>query len=180
MINKFEAVGIFASVGLMAVALFLLRVENMPSLVQNQTDTTQQASVVAVVDPKAPHQQAALYDAISEASTDNGELTGLVINDVVIGDGSEASKGDTVTVHYIGTLETGQQFDNSNTRGTPFTFTLGENRVIAGWEQGVLGMKAGGERILVIPPGMAYGNKNVGPIPANSTLVFSISLLSIN
>jgi FKBP-type peptidyl-prolyl cis-trans isomerase len=82
-------------------------------------------------------------------------------------------------VHYIGTLQNGQQFDNSHTRGEAFTFTVGEGMVIKGWDEGLLGMKVGGQRLLVIPPDMAYGANAIGPIPANSTLLFSIELIEI-
>lgn len=84
-----------------------------------------------------------------------------------------------MTVHYIGTLQNGQEFDNSNKRGEPFTFTVGEGRVIKGWEEGIVGMKVGGKRILVIPAAMGYGQKGYGPIPPGANLVFAIDLLEI-
>lgn len=179
MINKFEAVGIFASIGLMVLALFLLRFETTDTLTQN-FDEQSQIAAVAVVDETNDNQREALFGALAESLDEQGLVSKLVIDDVIIGAGAEAVDGDTVTVHYVGTLENGQQFDNSNLRGEPFSFTLGENRVIAGWEQGLIGMKVGGERILVIPPEMGYGTQNVGPIPGDSTLVFVIELLSIN
>ncbi|MAZ56424.1 peptidylprolyl isomerase [bacterium] len=88
-------------------------------------------------------------------------------------------KGDYVTVHYIGSLPNGQQFDNSYKKGEPFSFKVGDGKVIAGWEEGILGMKVGGQRILVIPASMAYGSKAMGPIPGGSNLVFTVELLSI-
>jgi len=178
MINKYETIGIFASVGLMALALFLLRVDSASELTR-VIETDSQTASVAVVDQTNENKQEALYGALADSLDDTGAVSKLIIDDVIIGGGAEAVLGDTVTVHYIGTLQNGQQFDNSNLRGTPFSFTLGQGRVIEGWEEGVVGMKIGGERILVIPPSMGYGSKNVGPIPANSVLVFSISLLSI-
>jgi FKBP-type peptidyl-prolyl cis-trans isomerase len=84
-----------------------------------------------------------------------------------------------VSVHYIGTLQDGTEFDNSKKRGAPFEFKVGEGRVIAGWEEGLVGMQVGGQRVLVIPPEKAYGSNGVGPIPGNATLVFSIELLEI-
>lgn len=179
MINKYEAVGIFASVGFMALALFLLRIETIPEIAQNFKGDTQTASV-SIVDESNTNEDEALFGALKNSLDSSGEVTKLVVDDVVIGSGEGAQTGDVVTVHYVGTLQNGQQFDNSNLRGEPFSFTLGENRVITGWEQGLLGMKVGGERILVIPPQMAYGAQAVGPIPANSTLVFAIELLEIN
>ena len=179
MINKYEAVGIFASIAMMTLALFLLRVDTSPELAA-LTNTGSQVAAVAVVDETNENGQEALFGAIVDSLDEQGSLGKMIIDDVVLGSGAEAQKGDTVSVHYIGTLQSGQQFDNSYTRGEAFSFVLGENRVIEGWEEGVLGMKAGGERILVIPPEKAYGSRNVGPIPANSTLVFAIKLLEIN
>jgi FKBP-type peptidyl-prolyl cis-trans isomerase len=179
MINKYEAIGIFASIAMMTLALFLLRVETSPELAEIAADNTQTAAV-AVVDESNENEKEALFGAIVESLDAQGTLGKLIIDDVVLGSGEEAKEGDAVSVHYIGTLQSGQQFDNSYTRGEPFSFTLGENRVIAGWEEGLIGMKVGGERILVIPPEQAYGSRNVGPIPANSTLVFAIKLLEIN
>ena len=179
MINKYEAVGIFASIGLMVLALFLLRVEtDSKTLVVADVDS--QVATIAVVDEENDNQTEALYGALTDSLTEQGVVSKLIVDDVVIGTGAEAKVGDVISVHYIGTLQTGQQFDNSNLRGEPFSFTLGENRVIPGWEQGILGMKVGGERILVIPAELAYGAQAVGPIPANSTLIFAVSLLSIN
>ena len=104
----------------------------------------------------------------------------LGIDDLVIGTGVEAKNGSTVTVHYVGTLLDGTKFDSSRDRGTPFTFTIGAGQVIAGWEQGISGMKVGGKRRLKIPPDLAYGNQAVGGvIPANSTLLFEIELLDV-
>jgi FKBP-type peptidyl-prolyl cis-trans isomerase len=82
-------------------------------------------------------------------------------------------------VHYVGTLMSGTQFDSSYARNQPFTFRLGANQVIAGWERGVPGMRVGGRRRLTIPPSLAYGSSGNGPIPPNSTLRFEIELLSI-
>lgn len=179
MINKYEAVGIFASIGLMVFALFLLRVETT-SEVAVLADGASQAASISIVDETNANQSEALYGAVVDSVDESGAVNKLIIDDVVIGTGAVAEVGDTVTLHYIGTLQTGEQFDNSNTRGAPFTFTLGQNRVIQGWEEGILGMQVGGERILVIPPTLGYGEQNVGPIPANSTLIFAVELLSIN
>ena len=105
--------------------------------------------------------------------------TSLTVVDLVVGTGATAANGDTVTVHYIGTLLNGTKFDSSYDANRPFTFRLGAGQVIAGWDQGVPGMRVGGKRRLTIPPSLAYGNQAVGLIPANSTLVFDIELLSI-
>lgn len=103
----------------------------------------------------------------------------LVIEDLVVGSGATAAVGDTVSVHYVGTLTNGTRFDSSYDRGQPYPFVIGAGRVIAGWDQGVPGMKVGGKRRLTIPPSLGYGNQAYGPIPANSTLIFEIDLVSI-
>ena len=104
----------------------------------------------------------------------------LQIEDQLVGSGPAAESGQTVSVHYTGTLPDGSKFDSSLDRGRPFEFTLGQGRVIKGWEQGVLGMKVGGKRKLVIPPDLGYGPRGFPPvIPANATLHFEIELLGV-
>jgi FKBP-type peptidyl-prolyl cis-trans isomerase len=96
--------------------------------------------------------------------------------DIVVGSGTPAAAGDTLTVHYVGTLE--QVFDNSYTRGEPYTFVLGAGRVIQGWDQGLVGMRVGGKRRLIIPPALAYGSQGNASIPPNATLHFEIELIA--
>lgn len=105
----------------------------------------------------------------------------LQVTDEVVGTGTTAQAGDTVTVNYVGTLTDGTQFDASANHGNQgFTFKLGAGQVIPGWDQGIAGMKVGGKRKLVIPPSLAYGNQAIGNIiPANSTLVFEVELLNV-
>ncbi|HEX5401634.1 MAG TPA: FKBP-type peptidyl-prolyl cis-trans isomerase [Pseudonocardiaceae bacterium] len=106
----------------------------------------------------------------------------LVITDLTVGDGEEAKAGQTVTVHYVGVSHAnGEEFDASWGRGEPFQFPLGGGRVIAGWDQGVAGMKVGGRRQLVIPPHLAYGERGAGGVIApGATLVFVVDLLGVN
>lgn len=104
---------------------------------------------------------------------------GLHVQALEAGDGARADSGDIVTVHYTGWLPDGTVFDSSRERDAPFEFALGYGRVIPGWDQGVVGMREGGRRLLVIPPGLAYGSSRRGPIPANSTLVFDVELLEV-
>ncbi len=111
--------------------------------------------------------------------TDPSTLAELVILDLVVGEGPIAESGDTVTVDYVGRFVDGTQFDSSYDRGVPFTFTAGAGQVIAGWDQGVPGMRVGGQRRLTIPAHLAYGNSPPAGIPVNATLTFDIELLSI-
>lgn len=104
---------------------------------------------------------------------------GLHFQDLEAGDGARADSGDVVTVHYTGWLPDGTQFDSSRDRDEPFEVAIGYGRVIQGWDQGIVGMHVGGRRLLVIPPGLAYGTARRGPIPANSTLVFDVELLDV-
>lgn len=175
MINKFEAVGIFVCVGIMAIALFLMRVDSNALLLSGIEGDTQAAAVVV----SNEEGNGALIDTLADSITPTGEIDKLIIDDVIEGEGAEVQSGDTVSVHYIGTLQNGQQFDNSYTKGSPFTFSVGKGEVIQGWEQGLIGMKEGGQRILVIPASLAYGNKAVGLIPPHATLVFSVELVEI-
>lgn len=105
--------------------------------------------------------------------------SGLQYQDTVIGTGDVAKAGDTVTVHYTGTLEDGTVFDTSYKRNQPFTFNLGAGQVIAGWDEGVAGMAVGGKRTLIIPADLGYGNRAIGSIPAGSTLHFDVEIVGI-
>ena len=105
--------------------------------------------------------------------------TGLYVQDLLEGEGARADSGDIVTVHYTGWLPTGRKFDSSRDRDTPFEVAIGYGRVIDGWDQGIVGMRVGGQRRLVIPPAMGYGAQGTGPIPGNATLVFDVELLDV-
>jgi FKBP-type peptidyl-prolyl cis-trans isomerase len=109
---------------------------------------------------------------------------GLKYTDTKTGDGAIAAAGNKVSVHYTGWLykndAKGAKFDSSVDRGQPFQFTLGAHQVIAGWDQGVAGMKVGGKRTLIIPPELGYGARGAGGvIPANATLIFDVELLGV-
>jgi len=107
-------------------------------------------------------------------------VTQLRIEDEKLGDGSEVKSGDTIVIHYTGTLENGQKFDSSLDRGQPFETQIGVGKVIKGWDQGVIGMKVGGKRKLTIPSDLAYGEQGIkGAIPPNATLIFDLELLEI-
>ena len=107
--------------------------------------------------------------------------SGLKIDDLVEGEGAAAEAGQQVTVHYTGWLVDGTEFDSSHNRNETFSFKLGAGQVIAGWDQGVAGMKVGGTRKLTIPPDMGYGERGAGGvIPPNATLVFKVELISVS
>lgn len=119
--------------------------------------------------------------------TGASNVTSLQTVDVVVGTGTEATNGRNVSVHYTGWLYSqtaadhhGSKFDSSRDRGQPFGFVLGASQVIKGWDQGVLGMKVGGQRTLTIPPSLGYGSTGAaGVIPPNATLVFDVELLDV-
>jgi FKBP-type peptidyl-prolyl cis-trans isomerase len=124
----------------------------------------------------------ALDDARAQEKT---TASGLRYTDTKLGNGATAMPGQTAVVHYTGWLyiagEKGRQFDSSRTRGQPFSFPVGGGRVIRGWDEGVAGMKVGGQRTLIIPPQLGYGAQGAGGgvIPPNATLLFDVELLDL-
>jgi FKBP-type peptidyl-prolyl cis-trans isomerase len=126
--------------------------------------------------PEARHQPSATAPAV-DLSAMAQTASGLRILEVEVGEGAEARSGQTVTVYYTGWFLDGDRFDSSVDRGQTFSFTLGRGEVIAGWDEGVAGMRVGGWRRLVIPPELAYGEAGRPGIPPNSTLVFDVELV---
>jgi peptidylprolyl isomerase len=127
---------------------------------------------------------AAIYAYYSFGRSRPGELvttpSGLKYKDEVIGSGASPQSGREVKVHYTGRLEQGTKFDSSVDRNQPYSFTLGRGVVIPGWEEGILGMRVGGKRQLIIPPHLGYGARGRPPtIPPNATLVFDLELLEV-
>jgi FKBP-type peptidyl-prolyl cis-trans isomerase FkpA len=123
----------------------------------------------------------------NKGTTEMTQITELVKNDTVVGEGREAEPGFMVSVHYTGWLydenasdKKGEKFDSSVDKGQPFEFALGAGQVIQGWDKGFAGMKVGGKRTLIIPPEMGYGARGAGGvIPPNATLVFDVELLDV-
>jgi len=113
------------------------------------------------------------------STSQSGTSSKLKVEDIKIGTGKEVKSGDTIIIHYNGTLTDGTKFDSSYDRGQPFETVIGVGKVIQGWDQGVVGMKVGGKRKLTIPPDLGYGAQTVGPIPANSTLIFEVELVDV-
>lgn len=102
----------------------------------------------------------------------------LQINDTIIGDGKAVAKGDLITLHYTGKFEDGRTFDSS-VGSEPFTTPIGVGQLIAGWDEGLIGMREGGTRTLIVPPELGYGDAEIPGIPANSTLLFEVELISV-
>ena len=112
--------------------------------------------------------------------TQTTTASGLVIEELEVGTGAEATAGQQVQVHYTGWLTDGKKFDSSKDRNDPFVFGLGARQVIAGWDEGVQGMKVGGKRKLTIPASLGYGARGAGGvIPPNATLVFEVELRAV-
>jgi peptidylprolyl isomerase len=139
--------------------------------------------IIAIVIVLALAASAVTYLIVSRAGKGGNEITtasGLKYTDEVVGTGATPQKGQTVTVHYTGTLLNGKKFDSSVDRGTPADFKIGIGNVIKGWDEALMTMKVGGKRHLVIPPNLGYGAAGRPPdIPGNSTLVFDVQLLGV-
>ena len=178
MFNKVELFGAGVCVGLMTLALYLTQINSVLNGVELEQQSAMSQSGAVVVG-SGGNERASQVQALRQASNNQGNLERMVIDDITIGRGEEVKDGDVVLVHYVGRLQDGTEFDNSRKRGAPFEFQVGGGQVISGWEEGLVGMKVGGERILVIPPEKGYGDQGIGPIPGGATLVFSIELLEI-
>ncbi|MCM3869074.1 MAG: FKBP-type peptidyl-prolyl cis-trans isomerase [Pyrinomonadaceae bacterium] len=113
------------------------------------------------------------------AGAEIATASGLKYVDIVEGAGATPKTGQTVSVHYTGTLENGTKFDSSVDRGQPYEFQIGQGEVIKGWDEGLASMKVGGKRKLIVPPALGYGARGSGKIPPNSILLFDVELLGV-
>ena len=175
----------FGAVALM-VALYLgvrLSQDAPQSPPPEEAGQTEGAGQTQIAQPQTTKPQGTTPPGGSSPSgATTGAVTQLVKQELKPGTGAVAKSGDSVSVHYRGTLANGTKFDASYDRGKPFDFTLGQGQVIKGWDEGVAGMKVGGKRKLIVPPDMAYGASPPpgAPIPPNATLVFEVELLKVN
>lgn len=176
-LTQYEIIGMVVSV---VVAVAVLGVFKLFPLIGSdqraQVNAFEDIIAINAVDRELDR---SIGEAIAAGSSSSGSVAKLIVMDIEMGSGREVRAGDTASVHYIGTIQNGQQFDSSYSKNQPFTFTVGAGEVIEGWDRGVVGMQEGGKRILIVPASMAYGSHSVGPVPSNATLIFAIELLSI-
>ena len=169
------------------VVLLVAQFTNRTTAIAGTLPTTQPAQVQPVLVAETPKPMAAPATQPETKKMANPEsspqsvktASGLQYVDEVEGTGAAPQSGQTVTVHYTGTLKDGTKFDSSRDRGEPFKFKIGVGQVIKGWDEGVGTMKVGGRRQLTIPPELGYGTRGIGPIPPNSTLLFDVELLNV-
>ncbi|MEB3293353.1 MAG: FKBP-type peptidyl-prolyl cis-trans isomerase [Synechococcales bacterium] len=168
-------------------------------LIVAQMSGTHQDAIAASISQRQPLAEAVANVVVAEASKlaqPNNQVismaeetakseeiitteSGLQYVEIQEGSGAQPKPGDKIAVHYTGTLTNGTKFDSSRDRNQPFSFNVGAGQVIKGWDEGLLTMKVGGKRKLIIPPDLGYGARGIGPIPPNATLVFEVELLKI-
>lgn len=178
---------ILISFGVMVTCILFLVVAQMTqkgeAIAAGLSQTAPVAVVQSATEPALVAQANLLTQPEATPMTEENVVTtdsGLKYIDVVDGTGATPQKGQTVSVHYTGTLENGTKFDSSRDRGQPFQFPLGAGRVIKGWDEGIATMKIGGQRQLIIPSDLGYGSRGAGGvIPPNATLLFDVELLGV-
>jgi peptidylprolyl isomerase len=169
---------ILVSLGVMLGCGILILVFQLGAMKNATAGSMPQVEPVAVISPLAsvPSKLIAMDNAENQVTNPSG----LKYVEIVEGTGDSPKKGQTVTVHYTGTLESGAKFDSSRDRNDPFEFQIGTGQVIKGWDEGLSTMKVGGRRKLIIPADLGYGARGAGgAIPPNATLIFDVELLKI-
>lgn len=175
--------GILISLGVVVVCFLVIVVTQLAGG-QKTAYASQVSQTPAAIVADAKNENTLIASNTMTEETAGGEVittpSGLKYIEIEEGTGATPKKGQTVTVHYTGTLENGKKFDSSRDRKRPFDFTIGVGQVIKGWDEGVGSMKVGGRRQLIIPPDLGYGARGAGGvIPPNATLIFDVELLSI-
>jgi FKBP-type peptidyl-prolyl cis-trans isomerase len=171
------AIAVAVALGLLFFGPRLLKPFSPSNTSGMAATSTEPATTTAQVASQTPSMDNALSNP---APIPNPLPTTFTANDTIVGTGAEAVPGKQVTVNYVGMLPNGKVFDASSLHGQTFTFNLGGGQVIKGWDQGVVGMKVGGVRRLIIPANLAYGSQGAGGvIPPNATLIFDVQLLDV-
>jgi peptidylprolyl isomerase len=175
--------GILISFGIVAVAVLVLFFAQPQSGSDNAIASEPPATIIAnnaIENINTTTEEPTMTAAANDADLVTTE-SGLKYKELKVGAGATPTQGQTVTVHYVGTLEDGSKFDSSRDRNSPFSFKLGVGQVIKGWDEGLSTMKVGGRRQLVIPPELGYGARGAGGvIPPNAVLIFDVELLKIS
>lgn len=177
MFNRFE-IGIMSSIVFLLVALLWITQteQNLAKLWDRAEFGNQTAPALVVVGQNGID---SVNQALQNSVDGSGEVQDLIINDIEVGDGQEIKEGSNVTMHYIGTLQTGQEFANSRQAGAPIQFTYQDGDLMAGLEQGLAGMREGGRRIIVIPPTLTDGEARADAVSGEATLIFAVEVLSV-
>jgi peptidylprolyl isomerase len=175
--------GILISFGIVAVAVLVLFFAQPQSGSDKAIASEPPATIIAnnaIENINTTTEEPTMTAAANDADLVTTE-SGLKYKELKVGAGATPTQGQTVTVHYVGTLEDGSKFDSSRDRNSPFSFKLGVGQVIKGWDEGLSTMKVGGRRQLVIPPELGYGARGAGGvIPPNAVLIFDVELLKIS
>lgn len=174
-----ELIGIFISLVVVSAIFGAMRFHVIEQWFTSMTSADPLISADDVVAISSTDDVGNLARVLRDTFTATGVVTKIVVEDEREGTGPTVEDGSRVTVHYVGMLQDGTQFDNSYSRGEPYTFMVGAGEVIEGWEKGLLGAREGGERLLVIPPEYAYGSRSVGPVPADATLLFAVEIIKV-
>ncbi|AFY69165.1 Peptidylprolyl isomerase [Thalassoporum mexicanum PCC 7367] len=181
--------GILISFGITAIAVLVLILvqlnDGRTAAIAAEPAKADNIGVVSEVAEAAENISSDINMIAADEGSDNPKIvtteSGLKYRELKVGGGAQPKEGQTVVVHYIGTLEDGTKFDSSRDRNFPFKFKLGKGEVIKGWDEGLASMRVGGRRELIIPPELGYGSRGAGGvIPPNATLIFDVELLRVS